>query len=255
MKQRLSLQAIWALFTLVVQSSKLTMLLIATITFVTALVTGILAVPLHMHHMVFGALSLVTGVYTATRMGSLSHRPTLSHIWYGIPVSALEKLVTTLLFSLLFFPGIALCYTLSSALIRGIALLLTGELMPLFSPFSLQMLPYALIYLLIQPIFLFSAITLKEHAILTGVAVIVAAVSVIVLLFGITLRTDTIFTFLEQLIQGLLSPNTQPVIIALGTAAPWIIGLWATTLSVVPILLWISIYYTFIERENLVRES
>lgn len=252
--ERSSWRVVLSLITIILQSSKLPIAIFSILSLGAVLVPGVLRLSLVEYYPILGGVTLFMGVYISTKLGSLSHRSSFYHLWFSAPIRSSEKLYVALSLNLLYMIAITLGFMLFSIIIRGIGILLTGDILPIIYPLTKEMLPYLGIYILVQPIFLITSMNIRSHPMITGCMLLVAVLCTLALIFLTILGKESLFIGIEQIVQGVLNPKSSSLAERISQGVQPLYWIWGATILATPILLWTSIYYIFVEQENQSRE-
>ncbi len=253
MNQRLSGKAILSMLLFMMHSQKKRIALLLSIIFLGALAPHVLPLSIQSYETILGTIIIITGVYLSTLIGGSTHKPQLKPLWLPIPLSTAEKTALICIISHMLPPLITLFFTLSTALISSIFIMITGEATPIFNPFSVQVLTTFAIYMITYPLYTLSSYRIKNHPILGGTAIMVAGVSTIAMIIIAILGKATLFSLVDRLIKGITEQEITIIQIHTGWQL-FLTVLWGLTIALMPLFLWAGVYYSMAEEEYEARE-
>ncbi len=253
MNQRFSGKVILSMLLFIMHSQKKRVFILMGIIFLGALVPDVLSLTSKSYANILGTIIIGTGIYLSTLIGGSTHKPQLKPLWLPIPLSTAEKTALICIISHLLLPLITLFFTLSTAIISSIAIMLTGGTTPIFSPFSVDVLIAFVIYIIIYPLYTLSSYRIRNHSILGGTAIIVAGISTIAMIIIAILGKETLFSLVDRLIKGLTEQKVSIIQISTGWQV-FLTVLWSLTFTMMPLFLWAGVYYSIEEEEYEARE-
>ncbi len=253
MKQRFSGKTILSVLLFIMHSQKGKIFFLLGVIFLGALIPSLVAFPMASYETMLGLILIGTGVYLSTTIGGATYKSQFSSTWLPIPMSTAEKITIILIITHLLFPLITISFTLSTAIIRSLAMVLTGSGTPLFLPFSMTILVYFILYTVLHPLYILSSYRIKNHPILAGTAIATAGVCTIGIVILAILGERTLFNILDKLIKGITQQGISIIDVATGWTV-FLYVLWGISILMIPIFLWIGIYHSLDEEEKEVRE-
>ncbi len=237
----------------IMYSQKKRALILFTIIFLGALLPTIPSLPLDSYETILGTIIIGTGIYLSTLIGGSTHKPQLKPLWLPIPLSTAEKTAIICIISHLLLLLMPLFFTLSTALISSMAIMLTGEATPIFRPFSIDVLIAFAIYIIIYPLYTISSYRIKNHPVLGGTAIIIAGISTIIAIIVFILGKETLFSLVDRMIRGITEDGITLIQINTGWKI-FLTILWGLSIAMIPLFLWAGVYYSIEEEEYEARE-